>query len=53
MDTCNISLGFPSKSKITIDRRYVRLYDNRLRELHFGEDEGRHFDSLNEAEKEK
>jgi hypothetical protein len=37
-------LGFPSK-KIAVDRR--------IRELHFGDDEGKHFDSMEDAEKDK
>jgi broad specificity phosphatase PhoE len=40
-DTSVISLGFP-EGKIKKEKR--------LREIYFGEDEGKHFDSLSEAD---
>eukprot|EP01017_Pseudomicrothorax_dubius_P027230 TRINITY_DN3110_c0_g1_i4.p1 TRINITY_DN3110_c0_g1~~TRINITY_DN3110_c0_g1_i4.p1 ORF type:complete len:222 (-),score=29.19 TRINITY_DN3110_c0_g1_i4:172-837(-) len=43
-DTANISLGFNHTNEIK--------HDKRLRELHFGDEEGRHYDSLPETEKE-
>lgn len=42
-DTAKISLGFPSDSPLTIEKG--------LRELNFGQDENKHFDSLSSADK--
>lgn len=44
VDTAFLALGCPSNPVKT---------DKRLRELHFGNDEGRHFDSLPQAEKDR
>ena len=44
MDTAKLALGFPTRKVIT---------DKRLREINFGDDEGRHFDSLPPAEKDR
>lgn len=44
VDTANLALGFPNNTIKT---------DKRLRELMFGKDEGKHFDSLPAEEKEK
>ncbi len=44
VDTANLALGFPNN---------IIKTDKRLRELMFGKDEGRHFDSLPAADKEK
>ena len=44
IDTAKFALGFP-KRKVIMDRR--------LREINFGNDEGRHFDSLPAAEKDR
>lgn len=43
-DTARIALGFPSRTIIK---------DNRLREINFGKEESKHFDSLPNADKER
>lgn len=44
VDTARLALGFPTRKIVT---------DRRLREINFGEDEGRHFDSLPQADKDR
>mmetsp|Transcript_34117 Transcript_34117/g.39763 ORF Transcript_34117/g.39763 Transcript_34117/m.39763 type:complete len:209 (-) Transcript_34117:108-734(-) len=45
IDTANIALGFTRSHKVK--------QDPRLREIYFGKEEGSHFDSLTETEKER